>query len=87
VWAIAGRSFANDDALDDSTAQTEQQIADNGITAGDLHISSATPAITVLGAGAGELVFWRITRVTGDGSDTMAQDARLIGVMINFTRA
>jgi len=87
VWGIQGRSFADDDALDDSTAVTEQVIADNGITAGDLHISGSTPAITVTGAGAGELVHWRITRVTGNASDTMTQDARLIGVMITFTRS
>lgn len=85
VWSLSGRSYANDDAIDQATG-TIQQIADNGITAGGVHITSATPAITIAGATASEWVMFQISRVTGDASDTMTQDARLIGVMLNYTR-
>ena len=85
VWNIAGRSYANDDALDQALG-TAQQIADTGGTTNDLYITGATPAITITGAGASEYVHFKVSRVTGDGSDNMAVDAKLIGVMINYTR-
>jgi hypothetical protein len=87
VWALSGRSYANDDALDQSLATGVQQIADTGGTTTDLYISDATPAITITGATASELVQFRATRVVADGSDTMAVDAKLIGVMVTFTRS
>jgi hypothetical protein len=86
VWNLAGRSYANDDALDQAMG-TAQQVADTGGTTADLYITAATPAITITGATASELVQVKVSRVVGDGSDTMAVDAHLLGVMINYTRA
>jgi hypothetical protein len=86
VWQLEGRAFANDDALDQAWG-TLQEIADTGGTTSDLYISGATPAITLAGSpAAGQLVQFRIGRQPADGSDTMAVDAFLLGVMINYTR-
>ena len=85
VWGCQGRSYANSDALDQALG-TAQEIADTGGTTNDLYISSATSAITITGAAASELVQFRVYREATDGSDTMAIDARLLGVMISFTR-
>ena len=50
-------------------------------------ISPTTNAVT-LGGGtpaAGDLAFFQVYRDADDGSDTMAEDARLIGVKIHYT--
>jgi len=86
VWGCQGRSYQNDEALDQAFGGAEE-VADAGGTTNDLYISSATGAITIAGAGASELVQFRIYRDPTDGSDTMAIDARLLGVMISFGRS
>ena len=86
VWQIEGRAYANDDAIDAAWG-TLQEIADTGGTTGDLYISGATPAVTIAGSpAASQLVQFRIGRQPADVSDTMAIDALLLGVMINYTR-
>lgn len=84
-WGIAGRSYADDDALDQAFG-TAQEVVDTGGTTDDLYISNATSAITVTGAGASELVQFRVFRDPANGSDNMAVDAKLLGVMITFGR-
>lgn len=85
VWDIQAVAVSNDDTIDVAFG-TAQQIADTGGTTDDLYVSSETPAITVGGTPAeGDLTAFRISRVTGDGSDTMAIDARLMGIAIYFT--
>jgi hypothetical protein len=85
VWNIQAVAVSDDDAI--ATAfGTAQQIADTGGTTGDLYVTSETPAITVGGTPAtGDTVFFRVSRVTGDGSDTMAIDARLHSVVLFIT--
>lgn len=86
VWACQARSYADSETIDQAFG-TEQVIADaHTATALQVQISSATPAITIAGATAGELVQFQIKRNVADGSDTLAVDAMLIGVMIAFTR-
>lgn len=84
-WNCQGRSYANDEALDQVWG-TEQAVSDAAIAAGDNHISSATPAITLAGTpAASELVQFRVFRdVSGDN---LVGDALLLGVMITFTRS
>ncbi len=85
-WEIAGLAVSNDDALDGSFG-TAQVISDT-VTAGenaDLHVTAATPAITIGGTPAlGDLIALQISRNVS-GTDDMAEDARLIGVLIQFT--
>jgi hypothetical protein len=88
VWALEGRAYGDAETIDQAYG-TAQQIADaHTSTASQVQISDATPAITLGGTpAAGELVMMRIKRVPSDGSDTLAVDAMLLGVMISYTRA
>jgi len=86
VWGCQGRSYANDEALDQAFGDAVE-VADTGGTTDDLYISAATEAITIAGATASEFVQFRVYRDPTDESDTMAIDARLLGVMINYTRS
>lgn len=85
VWNLQGVAQSDDDAIAVAYG-TAQQIADTGGTTDDLYVTSATPAITIAGTPAvGDLVNFRLSRVTGDASDTMAIDARLMGIKLLFT--
>ena len=85
VWNLQGVAQSDDDAIA-AAYGTAQQIADTGGTTDDLYVSSSTPAITIAGTpAAGDLVNFRVSRVTTDGSDTMAIDARLMGIKLFFT--
>lgn len=84
TWAAQGIAFSDDDALDTAYG-TEQIITDTLITALDDHHTAFTPAITIAGTPvAGDLVCLRFKRVPADAGDTLAVDARLIGVKIRF---
>jgi subtilisin family serine protease len=88
VFGIAGRSYGDSETLDQAFG-TQVKVTDNGVaTANQVLISAATAAVTLSGTpAASELVQFRIQRVASDGSDTLAQTVRLLGVMINYTRA
>jgi hypothetical protein len=87
VWALQGRAYGDNVALDQAMG-TVQEVTDTGGTTSNLYISSATSAITLAGSpAAGQLVQIRIYRNATSGSDTLAVDSHLIGVMINYTRA
>ena len=52
---------------------------------GDLHITAATPAITISGTPqVGDIIHLKISRNIG-GTDDMAEDAWLFGVMLQIT--
>jgi len=86
VWGLAGVSFGDGDASD-AAFGTVQVISDTGGTTGDIYVSAATPAITVGGPpAASEFVVFRVVRVPTDGSDTLAIDAKLLGVAITYGR-
>lgn len=85
VFDLQAVAVANDDpiAVAFGTAQT---VTDTGGTTNDLYTSPESSAITVAGSpGAEEMVFFRLSRVTGNGSDTMAIDARLHGITLYIT--
>jgi hypothetical protein len=88
VWGCAGRSYGDAETLDQAWG-TEQTVTDNGVaTANQVLKSSATGAITLAGTpAASELVLFRVSRDPTNGSDTLAQTARLLGVMIAYTRS
>jgi hypothetical protein len=84
IWGLQGLSISNDDALDQAYG-TGQTATDTLIAANDLHISSATSAITIAGTpAAGDFVQFRVYRKAADGGDTLGVDARLIGIRIEF---
>jgi hypothetical protein len=84
AWGIQGRAFANDDALD-TAAGTAQLVTDTLIAADDMHITSATSAVTIGGTPAANTpIQFTIYRDISDAADTLAVDARLLGVEILF---
>lgn len=84
TWALQGVSYADDDAID-ATWGTAQTSTDTLITAGDMHYSPVSSAITIAGTpAAGELVQFRVYR---DIADTLTADAQLIALKIYYTKA
>jgi hypothetical protein len=82
-WSIAGVAISNDDTLN-AAMGTAQTVDDTWLAQNDLHITSATAAVTIAGTPAqDDLVVFEISRVTA--SDNMAGDAKLIGVKILVT--
>lgn len=84
-WAIAARSYADDDAIDQALG-TLQAVNDTLLAANDIHITAQTPATIITGnPSLGEPVQFQISRQVGN--DTLAVDARLLGVEISYTAA
>jgi hypothetical protein len=87
VWELQAVAVSNDDTIAVAYG-TSQASTDTGGTTNDLYIGPESAAITVGGTpSAGDVVFFRLTRVTGNGSDTMAVDARLHGIRLYMTTA
>lgn len=85
AWALQGVALSDDDATDTAYG-TEQVVTDTLITAGDVHRTSESSAITIAGSpAAGDVVFFRVKRVPSNGSDTLGVDAKLIGIRIFYT--
>jgi hypothetical protein len=84
VWAIQGQAFADDDALDTAFG-TAQTVTDTLLAADDMHISAATSAVTIGGTpAANRPIQFQVYRDADAGGDTLAVDARLLGVEILF---
>jgi hypothetical protein len=84
AWGIQGRALANDDALD-TAAGTAQLVTDTLIAANDMHVTSATSAVTLGGTPAANTpIQFTIYRDVSDAADDLAVDARLLGVEILF---
>ena len=84
-WGLKGTSLSDDQAIDYAWG-TEQVISDTVLagTNGDLHITSATPAITIGNTPAlNDLCAFEVHRNT-DGTDDMAEDAWLFGVLLQI---
>ncbi|HLF79660.1 MAG TPA: hypothetical protein VJB57_19435 [Dehalococcoidia bacterium] len=84
-WGLAGASHGDGVALNLGFG-TAQEVSDTGNASGNVVlISAATSAITIAGAGAGELVLFRAYRLPTHADDTLAADARLHGIQIEYT--
>lgn len=84
-WGIAILSRSDDDAIDTAYG-TAQEVSDTLLAAGDVHISAATSAITPGGtAAAGDQFFIRVYRLPSHADDTLAVDARLLQVKLEYT--
>lgn len=85
VWGFSGGAFSDDDALDTALG-TAQTSTDTFITAGDVHKGPQTSAITIAGTPAdADYIIIQVSRNPSDGSDTLAVDARLLGISIEYT--
>lgn len=84
-WGLKGRAYGDDDALDQA-AGTEQRVNDTLLAAGDMHVTSATSAITIAGTpAANKPVQFTVLRDVSE--DTLGVDARLLGIEILYTTA
>lgn len=84
TWGLQGIAYADSGAIDAAWG-TAQEVNDTLLTADDVHITSATSAITLAGSPAGgQLVQFRAYRDPADASDTLAADAKLISVKIEY---
>lgn len=85
VWGIQAVAVSDDDAIAVAFG-TAQTVADTGGTTNDLYVTAETAALTVAGTpAAGDTVFFRVYRLSTDGSDTLAIDARLHSVVLFLT--
>lgn len=84
VWGVQGRAFANDDAIDQALG-TAQTVTDTLTATEDVCISGATSAMAFAGTPAGgQMVHLRVYRDADAGGDTLAADARLIAVQLEY---
>jgi hypothetical protein len=87
VWGLAGRAFADGDAIDQSFG-TAQETTDANQSNDDVNISPATPAITLGGSpAASNFVQFRAYRNPANASDTLAATAELLAIRITYTRS
>ena len=85
VWGFSGLSLRDDDAMD-AAMGTAQTSTDTALTANDLHIGPQSAAITLAGTVADKnMNYLQVSRNPSDGSDTLAADAKLLGVVIEYT--
>lgn len=85
VFGLAGVALSDDDAAD-AAFGTQVTVADTGGTTNDIYQTAETAAITIAGSpAAGDWVVFQVRRNVSDGSDTMAIDARLHGVVLLYT--
>lgn len=88
VWGIEAVSFGDGENIDGADFGSPINITDTGGNTDYNYISPITGDITVAGTPvAGELARYRVFRKAADAADTLAIDALLMGVMINYVRA
>lgn len=84
VFELAAVAFSNDDAMA-ANFGTGQTSTDTGGTTNDKYIGPESSPITIAGTpAAGDVIYFKITRKTGNGSDNLAVDARLHGIVLNW---
>jgi len=87
IWGIQGIALSEGDAIDTAYG-TAATVTDTVTTALDVHVSSATAALTIGGTPAlGDVVYFQVYRDADAGGDTCAVDARLLGVLIQYTES
>jgi hypothetical protein len=85
VWALQAVAISDGDALD-AAFGTEQTSSPTGGTTDDLYQGSESSAITIGGTPAeNDYVIFQIKRNVSDGSDNLAVDARLHGIVLFYT--
>jgi hypothetical protein len=84
AWGVKGLALSDDDPLN-GTFGTEVIVTDTLITANDFHVTDYTSSITINGSPLdGDIIVLNIARKTGNASDTLNADAKLIGVSIRY---
>lgn len=85
VWGLQAVAISNDDVLD-AAFGAAVTVTDGVTAAGDLMQTAETGAITIAGVPAeGDWVVFQVYRDAANGADTLAVDARLHGILLNYT--
>ncbi len=85
VWGVSALALSDNDAADTAFG-TAQTSTDTGGTTANIYHGPATAAITIGNTPAeGDTVIFQVSRNPSDGSDTMAVDAWLVGLLITIT--
>lgn len=85
VFFLQGGSYSNGDA-GDTAFGTAVSSTDTGGTTNDFYIGPESAAITIAGSPAeGDYLVFQVYRDVSDGSDNLAVDARLHGIMFFIT--
>jgi hypothetical protein len=85
VWSLAGVAIGSNETIGQAFG-TAQQVTSTGGTTNNLYISNETPAITIGSTPAQtDHVAFQVSRVAADAADTLAVNARLIGVSLFYT--
>ncbi|MCG7984743.1 MAG: hypothetical protein JAY90_18575 [Candidatus Thiodiazotropha lotti] len=85
VWDLMARGLGDGDALDVAWGSSVSVI-DTGGTTNDLYQGDESSGVTIGGTPAsGDYVQYRVARLAASGSDTLAVDARLHGVLLYLT--
>lgn len=85
VWGLQGVAVSDTDIID-AAFGTGQVILDTLGNTGNLHVTSVTSNITIGGTPAtNDLVVFQVYRDAANVSDTLAANARLLGVKVFYT--
>jgi len=86
AWRIDASAISDGEAFSSPTYGTSQVVTKTAGTASTRYQTAASAAITVGNTPSkGDMVILRITREVANGSDTLAQDAKLISVEIMYS--
>jgi hypothetical protein len=85
VWSLAGVALSDTNTLDTAFG-TAVQVTDTGGTTNALYDGPESAAVTIGNVPAeNDYVLFQIARVPADAADTLATDARLLGVRLFYT--
>lgn len=88
VFGFKGRALENNDTIDQGWGTEVTVTSSNTATTSQLHVTSASSAMTFAGTSVSslDLCIINIARKVDNASDTLAVDAQLVGIMITYTR-
>jgi hypothetical protein len=83
-WEISGGAIGNDEVIDVALG-TPVAVSDAVTAVGDMHVSADTADVTIsVSSIADHLIILQVER-DPDGTDDMAEDAKLFGIAIQYT--
>lgn len=85
AWVLRAKALGNDETIDAAWGSDVTVTDANTATAYQAHIASESGAVTIANASESEWVVFEVYRDVANGSDTLAVDALLLGLTINYT--
>jgi len=85
AWTMRAKALGNDETIDAAWGSDVTVTDNNTSTAYQNHIAAESDALTIANASEQEWVVFEIYRNVSNGSDTLAVDALLLGVTLNYT--